>query len=144
MSRRLTQAAVVLVVAVAAAQLVRPDRRNPPTDPSRTIEAQAGTASGLATVLNRSCRDCHTNATVWPKYTTVAPLSWLMAYGVMKGRAAVNFSEWASYSPEEQRLLLAVSCADVTSGKMPGAYTLLRPETRLSVRDVETICASAR
>jgi len=30
-----------------------------------------------------------------------------------------------------------------TKGKMPGAYTLLRPETRLSSQDVETICAAA-
>jgi hypothetical protein len=143
MSNALKQAAVVVFVVLAAAQLVRPDRINPPTDEGRTIQAQAGAAS-LAAVVNRSCRDCHTNATVWPGYTKVAPLSWLMAYGVTKGREAVNFSEWASYSPEQQRLLLAVSCDDVTSGKMPGAYTLLRPETRLSARDVETICAAAR
>jgi hypothetical protein len=137
------QAAVVGFVVLAAAQLVRPDRGNPPSDESRTIQAQAGTAS-LAAVVNRSCRDCHTNATVWPEFAKVAPLSWLMAYGVTKGREAVNFSEWASYSPEQQRLLLAVSCDDVTSGSMPGAYALLRPETRLSARDVETVCTAAR
>ena len=65
-----------------------------------------------------------------------------MAYGVTKGRKAVNFSEWAAYSAEQQRLLLAVSCDDATSGKMPGPYTLLHPETRLSARDIETICAA--
>ena len=64
MGRRLKQAAVVFVVIFAASQLIRPDRTNPPTDMSRTIEAQVGTASGLAAVLNRSCRDCHSNNTV--------------------------------------------------------------------------------
>jgi hypothetical protein len=39
---------------------------------------------------------------------------------------------------------LAMSCEDATKGKTPGAYTLLRPETRLSPQDVETICAAAR
>lgn len=144
MSRRLKQATLLFVLAVAAAQLVRPDRSNPPIDESRTIQAQAGTASGLAAVVNRSCRDCHTNATVWPSYANVAPLSWLMAYGVTKGREAVNFSEWASYSPDRQRLLLAASCDDATSGTMPGAYALVRPETRLSARDIETFCKAAR
>jgi len=143
MSRRLTQATVVFVVIFAGAQLVRPDRANPPTDPSRTIQAHTG-ASGLAAVLDRSCRDCHTNLTVWPWYTQIAPVSWLMAYGVAKGRNAVNFSEWAAYSPEEQRIRLEVSCADVKNGKMPGLYTWLRPETRLSARDVETICVAAQ
>jgi hypothetical protein len=144
MSRRLKQAAVVLVVVFAAAQLVRPERANPPTDVSRSIQAHVGTASGLVPVLDRSCRDCHSNLTVWPWYTQVAPVSWLMAYGVTKGRAAVNFSEWTAYSPEQQRTLLAVSCDDVRSGKMPGLYTLVHPKTRLSAQDVETICVAAR
>jgi Haem-binding domain len=144
MGRRLKQAAVVFVVILAAAQLIRPERANPPTDVSRTIQAQVGTASGLVAVLDRSCRDCHSNRTVWPWYTQIAPASWLMTSGVTKGRQAVNFSEWAAYSPEQQRMLLAVSCDDVTSGKMPGPYTLVNPETRLSPQDVETICAAAR
>lgn len=144
MSKRLMQAAILLVVLFAAAQLVRPNRTNPATDPSRTIEAHVGTAGGLVAVLDRACRDCHTNGTVWPWYTNVAPVSWLMAYGVAEGRRAVNFSEWGSYPPERQRKLLAASCRDVSSGKMPGVYTMLRPETRLSPQDIETICAAAR
>ena len=60
------------------------------------------------------------------------------------GRKAVNFSEWAAYSPDQQGTLLAVSCDDATSGKMPGPYTLVRPEARLSPQDIETICVAAR
>ena len=41
-------------------------------------------------------------------------------------------------------LLLAMSCEDAMKGKMPGVYTLLRPETWLSSRGVEAICAAAR
>lgn len=135
---------VVLVVVLAAAQFVRSERANPPTVASRTIRAQAGTASGLAAVLERSCRDCHSNETVWPGYARIAPVSWLMAYGVREGRRAVNFSDWAAYTPEQQAILLALSCQDASEGKMPGPYTLIRPETRLSVQDIETICAAAR
>ncbi|HEY6927995.1 MAG TPA: heme-binding domain-containing protein [Steroidobacteraceae bacterium] len=144
MSRRLKQAAVLFAVVFVAAQLVRPARANPPTDVSRTIQAHAGTGSGLVAVLDRACRDCHTNGTVWPWYTQVAPLSWLMAYAVRGGRQAVNFSEWAAYPADRQRALLAESCQDVTAGKMPGAYTLLHPDMKLSAQDVETICAAAR
>ena len=144
MIKRLKQAILILVVLFAAAQLVRPGRTNPPTDVSRTIQAHAETASGLGAVLDRACSDCHSNATVWPWYTQIAPVSWLMAYGVSKGRKAVNFSEWAAYQPEQQRVLLIESCQDVSQGKMPGAYTLLHPEMRLSTQDIETICAAAR
>ena len=144
MSSRLKVAAVVFVVVFAAAQLLRPGRANPATDETRTIQAHVGTKSGLVAVLDRACGDCHSNKTVWPWYTRVAPVSWLMAYGVAEGRKAVNFSEWAAYPPERQRKLLVASCWDATEGKMPGPYTWLHPEMRLSAQDIETICAVAR
>lgn len=144
MSRRLKQAAVVVVVVFAAAQLIRPKRANPVIDPSHAIQAHLGASNALAAILDRSCHDCHSNSTVWPWYTQIAPASWLMARGVTEGRKAVNFSEWADYQPDVQRALLVASCKDVSTGKMPGPWTLLHPETRLSAQDVETICAAAR
>jgi hypothetical protein len=142
MKRRFTYAATGLVAVFAAAQLVQPSTANPPTDPARTIATQ--TSSQVVAILDRSCRDCHSNATAWPGYAKVAPVSWLMSYAVAKGRAAVNFSEWSTYPPDVQRMLLNASCEDVSAGKMPGVYASLQPETRLSPRDVETICLAAR
>ena len=112
MRRRLTQAVAIFGVVFAAAQLVRPDRTNPPIDPSRTIQAHVGTTGELPAIL--------------------------------QGRQAVNFSEWSSYSPSQRQTLLAASCDDASTGRMPGPWTLLRPETRLSSRDIETICAAAQ
>ncbi len=144
MRRPVKQAAVVLVIVFAVAQLVRPERANPTTDATRTIQAHVSATTRLVAVLNRACRDCHTNATEWPWYTKIAPASWAMAYGVRAGRRAVNFSEWGAYQPEKQRQLLVESCDDASRGKMPGPWTLLHPEARLSAQDVETICAAAR
>jgi len=67
-----------------------------------------------------------------------------MAHEVAAGRQAVNFSEWAGYTPEQQRILLAVSCDDAKSGKMPGPYPFFKPDTRLSARNIQTICEAAR
>src|SRR5206468_3256908 len=61
MNRRLKEAAIIFIVVLAGAQLVRPDRANPATNARHTIQADAGTASGLAAVVDRSCRDCHSN-----------------------------------------------------------------------------------
>ena len=142
MNRRFTYVAIGLVAVFAAAQFVRPSTANPPTDPARTIGAHAG--KEVSAVLERSCRDCHSNATVWPRYAQVAPLSWVMSYAVTKGREAVNFSEWSTYPPDVRRKLLEASCQDASAGKMPGVYASLQPETQLSPRDVETICLAAR
>ena len=144
MGKRSVQIAIGVILLLVAAQLIRPDRTNPATDVSRTIQAHAGITSELVAVLDRSCGDCHSNATVWPWYTNVAPLSWLMSYAVSEGRKAVNYSEWSEYSPQQQQKLLAESCQDARSGKMPGVYSVLHPETRLSPRDIDTICAAVR
>lgn len=142
MSRRLKQVALGVLVVVVAAQLIRPNRANPPTDESRTLQAQVGTASGLVAVLDRSCGDCHSNNTVWPWYTEIAPLSWLMAYAVNEGRKVVNFSEWTAYTADQQQTLLAQSCGAASQRTMPGAYTWVRPATKLSPQDIEVICAA--
>jgi hypothetical protein len=137
--------AVVFVVVFAAAQFFRPERTSPATDATRTIRAHVGTASGLVGVLDRACGDCHSNETTWPWYTKIAPVSWLMALSIAEGRKAVNFSNWGTYSVDEQRTLLSASCDDTSNGRMPGrAWTLLHPEARLAPEDIETICTAAR
>ena len=148
MAKGLKRAAIIVgafIVALAAAQLIRPDQTNPSTDPTRTIRAHMGNASPVVAVVDRACRDCHSNETRWPSYARVAPLSWLMAYGVKKGRSVVNFSEWGAYAPEQRQALLLASCEDTSNGKMPGSlYTFLNREARLSSQDIEEICAAAR
>ena len=143
MTKPVKHAAVTLVVIFVVAQFIRPDRTNPPIDATRTTAAHLGTTNAAVAILDRSCGDCHSNMTVWPWYTHVAPASWLMSYGVREGRKAVNFSEWAGYPADQQRILLALSCQDATEGKMPGPYALLRPETRLTPLDIDTLCKEA-
>jgi len=144
MRRRLKQAAFVVVVLIVVAQFIRPSRVNPPIDHARTIEAHLGAANPATPVINRSCGDCHSNATEWRWYSKVAPLSWVMARAVTDGREVVNFSEWGSYPRSVQATLLDASCASATAGKMPGPYTWFRPEAALSPKDIEVICAAAR
>jgi hypothetical protein len=147
MRKLLKRAAIAFVIALAAAQLVRSEHTNPATDPSHTLRAQTGSASGFVTVVDRACRDCHSYETVWPTswYAQIAPLSWVIANGVAEGRSVLNFSEWATYSPAQRQMLLAASCQTAMDGTMPGrAWTLLQPEARLSTQDIETICAAAR
>jgi hypothetical protein len=79
MRRRLKQTAIAFILVFAVAQFVSSQRENPPTDECRMIQANIGTTSRLVAVLDRSSGDCHSNNTVWPWYTQVAPASWLMA-----------------------------------------------------------------
>ncbi len=45
-------------------------------------------------LAQRAFFDCHSNQTVWPWYSNVAPVSWLVYGDVAEGRTRLNFSEW--------------------------------------------------
>lgn len=45
-------------------------------------------------IFSRACGNCHSNETIWPWYSHVAPASWLIQYDVEHGRSYFNVSEW--------------------------------------------------
>jgi hypothetical protein len=132
---------LALIVFLAVSQIIRPSRANPPIDPKREIHAVLPVDSPVASIFARSCNDCHSNRTVWPWYSQVAPISWLVAYDVRQGRQKMNFSEWDARGNEATQELVKEICTDVTEGEMPGrGYSLLHPEARISRSDVQIVC----
>jgi Haem-binding domain len=92
-------------------------------------------------VLERACRDCHSNRTEWPWYSNVAPVSWFVIDHVNHARSHLNFSDWSSYAPERRRKLLTGVCKETRSGAMPlSSYTWIHWSARLSPADVEALC----
>jgi hypothetical protein len=133
----------VLVMAVAAAiQFVRPARTNPAIEPGRTLTGSTAVPEEVAEVLDRACRDCHSNATRWPWYSNVAPVSWFVLDHVNHGRSHLNFSEWTRYTPSEADKLMTNVCDLVQKGDMPlRSYTWMHRSARLGSREVEALCA---
>jgi Haem-binding domain len=39
----------------------------------------------------RACFDCHSNQTIWPWYSNIAPISWLIQRDVKKGAPGIEF-----------------------------------------------------
>src|SRR5260370_32279637 len=85
--------AIVLIVVFLGIQFIRPARTNPPVDESQTIFGRTQMTPQVSPILERSCRDCHSNKTVWPWHSNVAPGSWLMSDDVNKVRQALSLSE---------------------------------------------------
>ena len=136
---------VLLVFILVAVQFFQPARTNPPVDPKRELHANLAVDAAVATAFERSCNDCHSYRSVWPWYSHVAPVSWLVVSDVNRGRKALNFSEWAGYQPGEQRKQLSEICKEVSEGEMPGLpYTLLHRRAKLNATDVTNICSWTR
>lgn len=124
-----------------AIQLVRPARTNPVTEPSRTLAATLAVPAAAQAILERSCRDCHSNDTRWPWYSHVAPMSWMLIDHVNSGRRHFNYSAWGGYTPDKSRKLLQDICEETKQGSMPvGSYTLVHRDARLTEADVQTLC----
>ena len=133
------------LVIIGAIQFVRPNRTNPPVDPSQGIQSHIAVPDKVSAIFQRACRDCHTNETVWPWYSQIAPVSWILAGHVRDGRSFLNLSEWSRYTPAKGRAKLDQICENVSSGKMPlASYRPFHPDARLSKDDVRTLCEWTR
>ena len=133
--------AIVLIVVFLGIQFIRPARTNPPVDESQTIFARTQMTPQVSVILDRSCSDCHSNKTVWPWYSNVAPVSWLISDDVNEGRQALNLSEWGKLAEDRQDRKLRQICDEVSDGVMPLSYYLpMHPHARLSAEDKKTLC----
>lgn len=132
---------IVAVVLFVAIQFVRPARTNPAVDESQTIFARTQMTPQVSAILNRSCNDCHSNKTVWPWYTNIAPLSWWLSNHVDAGRHDLNYSEWGRLAIDRQDRKLRQMCDEVEDGQMPlSSYLPMHPHARLSDQDKKTLC----
>ncbi|HSN77697.1 MAG TPA: heme-binding domain-containing protein [Anaerolineae bacterium] len=97
--------------------------QEPPWDSPQTQE-----------LFTRACADCHSNTTVWPWYSNVAPLSWLVYNDTMEGRQKFNVSEWNRPQEGDE------AAEQVSEGEMPPAiYLPTHPAARLTAAEKEQL-----
>ncbi|MEW5740016.1 MAG: heme-binding domain-containing protein [Myxococcota bacterium] len=127
-----------VAVAFVALQVVPVDRTNPP------VAGEIKAPDEVKGLLKRACYDCHSNETVWPWYSHVAPVSFLVAAHVKDGRKHLNFSEWAGYSAERRAKKQKECAEEVAEGEMPmPPYLLLHAEAKLTDAEKKALQAWA-
>ncbi len=84
----------------------------------------------------RACFDCHSNEVVWPWYSNVAPVSWLVQRHVDEGRDELNFSEWHLGQEGDE------AAETVRDGSMPPReYLWTHPDARLTDAELADLAA---
>jgi hypothetical protein len=87
-------------------------------------------------LVKRACFDCHSNETVWPWYSYVAPVSWLVYNDTMEGRRRMNFSEWNTGFQRNAGEITGI----IQEGEMPPAvYLPMHPTARLSAAEKQQL-----
>ncbi len=141
MSKLLKWAGSLAIVLFVAMQFARPARVNRQIVESQTVEAVTQMPNDVASILERSCGDCHSEKTSWRWYSNIAPVSWLQMADVGMARDAMNFSRWSDFTPAQQKDRLKNIYENVRSGDMPLWYFKpLHPSSWLSSSDVDRIC----
>ena len=141
MTGRITplRAAAVGIVTVAAIQFIPVPRTNPP------VAFEVAAPADVRKILERSCFDCHSNHTRWPWYSRVAPVSWLVARDVYRGREHMNFTDWPQFDFEEQEHLMGDIVKQVERGKMPlPIYLVMHGDAVLRADDRQRLLSWAR
>jgi hypothetical protein len=83
-------------------------------------------------IARKACFDCHSNETVWPWYSNIAPISWMVQSHVDEGRQRLNFSE--------SRGELDEIPGEVMEGGMPpSSYTPMHPDARLTDQEKQIL-----
>lgn len=88
-------------------------------------------------LAQRACYDCHSNETVWPWYSYVAPVSLQVANHVEEGRGRLNFSDWTQPNEDFEEVQKVIN-----NGEMPlWDYLLAHPEAKLSAEETQALIA---
>lgn len=136
-------AVLILVVFLIAIQFIQPKRTNPPTRPSRALSAHVHVSEEVEALLRRACGDCHSNQTVWPWYSRIAPISWVVIDDVNQGRRHMNFDDWeAQQSSKQANDHLIDICKEVKAkGMPPFSYRIVHRDSQLKTQEISTLCS---
>lgn len=119
----------LLLIGVLAIQLIPVDRTNP-----AVVQEPQWDSPQTRALAQRACFDCHSNETIWPWYSYVAPISWGIADHVHEGRQKLNFSDWGRAGETDEIVEV------ILEGEMPLAnYLWMHPEARLTQTEQQAL-----
>ena len=133
---------LIILVAIVWGSVAHKEIRRTSAALSDHRDPEPFAGSQVGKTLLRACGNCHSNQTRMPWYGYVPPISWWIHGHVREGRQELNFSNWRSYSPREQRDELQSICGVIATGRMPpSSYTAMHPEARLDAHEKKAVCA---
>lgn len=134
-----TKIIIAIIVVLIAMQFIRIDKTNPPVNPQTDFINVVEVPEHIKTLIRTSCYDCHSNETVYPWYSNIAPVSWWMKGHVNHAREEMNFSIWGKYSEKRKDHKLEEIIELVEEGEMPlPSYLIIHGEAKLDKEQIQT------
>jgi hypothetical protein len=124
---------IALVIIFVTIQFFRPARSSNNQAAGTDISKVTVFPDSVRVIIQNACYDCHSNNTVYPWYSKIQPVGWLLAGHIKEGRDNLNFSEFGEYSQRKQLDKLDAVAAVISDGIMPlPSYKMMHKNARLS------------
>ena len=131
---------VLILIAFIIAQFVPVDKSNPKFDAKLDLIIMENPPEEIAQILRSTCYDCHSNETVWPWYSNIAPVSWVVSKHVIEGRDNFSFSLWGEYDQDDKSYAVEEIIEEMENGDMPiPGYDLTHPDAKLTLEQKELL-----
>lgn len=136
--KSITKILIGLAAGAVAIQFIQPDRTNP------EVTADFDGPESVKAILQAKCYDCHSNESVWPWYSYVAPVSWWVADHVIEGREELNYSDWGTFSEKKRTRKTEETYDEIADGYMPlKSYLLTHRDAKVTEEELAIIEAWA-
>lgn len=133
MRRNIKKILLVLFVVFIAIQFIQPARNKSDGMLATDISEIVPIPDSVQVILKNACYDCHSNNTIYPWYSNIQPMGWLMAKHIKQGKAVLNFSEFGSYTTRRQISKLKSIADQIKDNDMPlPTYKWMHKNARLT------------
>lgn len=123
---------LALLAIIILIQFIRPEKNNSNNE-LNAISTVMDVPAEVQEILKTSCNDCHSNNTVYPWYSEIAPVSWYLASHVNEGKEHLNFSEWASYNENQKSHIIKDIEEELQDKKMPlKSYLIIHENAKMT------------
>ncbi|MCB2208887.1 MAG: heme-binding domain-containing protein [Bacteroidetes bacterium] len=124
---------LILIISVVIIQFIPNDKPEVVLANENDLIYNNQLPENISVMLKESCYDCHSNETVYPWYSHVAPVSWLVVKDIRDGRKELNFSFWESQSKMDKAKHLDNIIDEVLDENMPmPIYTIMHANAKLT------------
>lgn len=116
MIRKIVTGLLIILIVI---QFIKPTKNVALEMSANDIEKHYAVPENVKGILQKACRDCHSNNTVYPWYASFQPVAWWLDGHIQDGKKHFNLSEFAAYPPKRAEHKLEELVESQTDHWMP-------------------------
>src|SRR5690554_3765444 len=128
----------LLIILFGLIQLIRPKSFG--YENMNETVTLTGVPKEINKILKNACFNCHSSSPQLEWYDKITPVNFLVNSHIQRGIKALNFSNWDSLAPENQKGILYYGLNKILAGEMPLlSYAFVHPSAKLNNDQISLI-----